>query len=147
MVPRNVKGNVSYVRCHYNYWGTTNEDSLFARMVFGVDPSPWTNASHTAEIRAMSYGVYTTGVTWSGTVVVRGDIVVPEGSALAILPGTVVKFQSGFASWDTLGINTGLCDIEVFGTLSVTGSTTDSTQMVRFTSASASAVPTGRVER
>ncbi len=138
---RNVKGNVSFVRCHFNYWGTTNEDSLFARMVNGVDPSPWTDAAHQAQIRAMSYGVYTSGVTWSGTVFVRGDIVVPAGSALAILPGTVVKFQSGFATWDTLSINPGLCDIEVFGTLSVTGSLSDTTQMVRFTSDAATPAP------
>lgn len=31
--------------------------------------------------------------TWSGTIIVKGDIVVPKGMTLTLLPGTVVRFE------------------------------------------------------
>jgi parallel beta-helix repeat protein len=135
---RNVKGNTSFIRAHYNYWGTTVEDSIFAHTVYGVDVSPWTDSLHVAQIQAASYGVITTDRTWSGVVTVRGDIVVPDSVSLIVNAGTVIRMQAGFANWDTVGVNIGLCDIDVFGLLTVSGTPTDT---VRFTSAAASPAP------
>src|SRR5262249_28297557 len=121
-----------------------NEDSIYARIDGGVDVSPWTDASHTASFRAASYGVLTEGVTWSGTVTIRGDLVLADTVTLVISKGTIVRFQAGYAVWDTLGNQTGLtpgrCDliVEAGGQLLVNGAPPDS---VRLTSSASSPLP------
>ncbi len=76
------------VEAAYNYWGTTDEDSLVAMITGPVNYSPWTDASHTG-VYATTYrsGLITGIEHWSGEVKVAGDVLVPFGSSLTIDPG------------------------------------------------------------
>jgi hypothetical protein len=65
---------------------------------------------------------------WEGTVTVRGSVVVPKGSVLRILPGTVVRFERIDVDGDGIGDS----ELYVEGTLLAEGT---AEAPIRFTSA------------
>jgi hypothetical protein len=78
--------------------------------------------------------IHPNGETWSGTVLVDGDVIVPAGTTLTILPGTVVRFKDTdrMFRWRPFSVTNVLgnirmrgfptrIDIEVDGTLEVLG--------------------------
>lgn len=76
----------------------------FSVKAFGADaPAPahgdgrvdgQARASEPVEVE----GVITTDATWSGRVLVVGDVLVPEGVTLTVVPGTVVMFARSDSS-------------------------------------------------
>jgi len=77
------------------------------------------------------YGVIESDTTWSNTVYITGDIVVPYGVALTIAPGTVV-FVWDQCLWDTTNGNEDMCDIIVYGVLNASGTPSDSITFTAF---------------
>lgn len=59
---------------------------LFAALLFLA-------GCHKSEITELSKQTLSKDTTWSGTVILAGDVYVPPGTTLTILPGTVVKFK------------------------------------------------------
>lgn len=128
-------GNNLYVSSSYvmpathNYWGTTVESEILETMEGPVSYSPWTDSSHEQLFyTATQVGVLEDDVTWSGTVLVRGDVVIPDTVTLTIDPGTLIKFSADGTLWDTLGVGgtNGHCDLIAYGTLLAQGTSTDS---------------------
>lgn len=72
--------------------------------------------------------------TWSGTVTVRGSVVVPKGVRLTILPGTVVRFEKIDPDGDGIGDS----ELYVEGELVAEGTVEEP---IRFTSAEREPAP------
>lgn len=72
--------------------------------------------------------------TWSGTVTVRGSVVVPKGVRLTILPGTVVRFERIDPDGDGIGDS----ELYVEGELIAEGTLEEP---IRFTSAEPAPAP------
>ncbi|HQP95156.1 MAG TPA: PKD domain-containing protein [Myxococcota bacterium] len=74
--------------------------------------------SRTVTLSSLQYiGGTVTTTTWTGTIVVTGDITVPTGETLTVAPGTTVLFTYVDANVDSIGD----FDITVNGTLIVDG--------------------------
>ncbi len=74
--------------------------------------------TRTITLSSLQYiGGTVTTTTWTGTIVVTGDITVPTGETLTVAPGTTVLFTYVDANVDTVGD----FDITVNGTLVVDG--------------------------
>ena len=58
--------------------------------------------------------------TWSGTIYISGDVTVPVGKTLTIGPGTKVVFTANSDDQHG-GINSGKCELIVYGTLNAIG--------------------------
>jgi hypothetical protein len=120
------------LQARYNYWGTTNEDSVL--LGFGgtaVNYSPWYDASHTVLYASSRYGVLASNTTWSGSVNLQGDIVVPAGVTLTIAPGTRIASAELSSAYDDARGTQGVVDLIVEGRLAASG-TPEST--ITFTS-------------
>jgi len=82
-------------------------------------------------------GVITTDETWSGEVLVTGDVVVASGATLTILPGSTIRFLPGFDD-QASGDYPSLTEIRVIGALIAVGT---AQQPIHFTSLAATPAP------
>jgi parallel beta-helix repeat protein len=78
-------------------------------------------------------GLLTGDTTWSGVVRMTGDVTIPEGAILTIMPGTTVMAES-YSDDQGSGNQTSLISIEVRGTLNARGAPD---APIRFTSTTA----------
>ena len=91
----------------------------------------------TPQTMASKSGVLAADETWSGTVLLTGDVVVPEGITLTILPGTEVQFLPGYDG-EASGDFPALVELHIAGSLVAKGT---AQQPIRFTSGAASPAP------
>ena len=96
-----------------------------------VNPNkPDKNSPSDSPATLTTSGVLPGDETWSGTVTLTGDVTVPEGATLTILPGTTVTFSAN--SDDTSGGNNStLSELIVNGSLVAEGT---QTEQIMFTS-------------
>jgi len=73
---------------------------------------------------ATTSGYLSSDETWSGTVILTGDVTIPEGVTLTIMPGTTVMAKS-FSDDQQSGNQTALVSLEVRGTLIAQGAPSD----------------------
>lgn len=122
----------------YNYWGTVNEDQIVAGFTYlsnnyQVDYAPWSDSTGTTFYASSRYGTVTQDTTWSGTVLLNGDLTIPQGVTLTVQPGTTVKSRSRGSVRDDSDGTLQAVDIIVAGTVNVLG---DPSNPVLFTSTS-----------
>ncbi|MCP4995254.1 MAG: hypothetical protein GY934_15970, partial [Gammaproteobacteria bacterium] len=67
-------------------------------------------------------GILSTDENWSGTIVLTGDVTVPEHITLNIAPGTTIQFQA-LSDDRSSGANTSRSELIIRGTLTASGST------------------------
>ncbi len=67
-----------------------------------------------------AWGTLHSDEVWSGIVVVTGDVIVPEGLTLTIMPGTYVLFTA-LRDDAISGLDTSRCELIVYGTLIADG--------------------------
>ena len=101
-------------------------------------------AADTANTSEFSYrtvatksGVINTDETWSGEVLVTGDVVVASGVTLTILPGSTIRFLPGVDD-QASGDYPSLAEIRVIGVLVAVGT---AQQPIQFTSFAATPIP------
>src|SRR5262249_33276681 len=103
----------------YNYWGAVAEDSIAAGLAGSVAYSPWYNAAASATYVGARCGALAGNPTWSGTVWLRGDLIVPGGITLRIMPGTTVRAWSRRTASDDPSGTPFRPDIIVYGRIAI----------------------------
>jgi len=109
-----ISGNIYYVRAY-----ATNS----AGTVYGSPVSFM--ATDTLTINGYTL---TQNETWSGIILLKGDIVVPSGITLTINPGTIINISANTPVYDG-GMTTGKIDFNINGSLIINGNAQNIVQL------------------
>ena len=99
---------------------------LFSLLSCEKDPIPENTINYNQTINGYTL---TQNETWSGKILLKGDIVVPAGITLTINPGTIIYISTDAPIYDN-GFETGKIDFDVFGNLIINGTAQNIVQII-----------------